>query len=225
MDELKQKMLDMIGPRYPLEPLPVAEDLQEIRLPLGYLKMNLYNWRTNKVRKVNIMRSAIKVPKLEIFAIEFDPEDGYDIPLLAIDFSCMKKKTFVYMNFIPLFADSAYREKYLDRLQPVKARYRIEPPGKPKEWMQPYLTAYSIYSMADNSLLDDAKKCALDYLSCYLDLLDEAEMPAASDYRRKAAEASLNYCNQLSEKDGSRKMLGRFIGKDRANRIFNEVIR
>ncbi len=225
MDQLKQDMLDMIEPRYPLEPTPIDDDLREIRLPLGYLKMNLFNWRTRKVRKVNMMRSSILVPKLEIFAIEMYPEDGYDIPLLAIDFSCMKKKTFVYMNFIPLFTDSDYRGKYIDRLLPVKEKYAIEPPGKPKEWMQPYMTPCSIYSMADNSLLESARACAVDYLACYLDLLDEAEPIRDPDYRQRAAEASLHYCDQLSEKDGSRKMLGRFIGMSRASRIFNEVIR
>jgi hypothetical protein len=39
------------------------------------------------------------------------------------------------------------------------------------------------------------------------------------------ATASLNYCDQLTEKDGSRKMLGRFTGMEKANRIFEEVIR
>ena len=75
------------------------------------------------------------------------------------------------------------------------------------------------------SLLESAYECALDYLRCYLDLLDEISPVVDSDYGRRVAEASLHYCDQLSEKDGSRKMLGKLIGMDRANRIFNEVIR
>ncbi len=129
------------------------------------------------------------------------------------------------MNFIPLFPDSIYRGKYLDRLLPLKEHYRIEPSGKPKEWMQPYITESSIYSMADNSLLESAKKCAVDYLACYLDLLDEAEPVQDPGYCQRVADAALHYCDQLSEKDGSRKMLGRFIGMNRANRLFRDVIR
>ena len=79
--------------------------------------------------------------------------------------------------------------------------------------------------MAPNDQLERAQACALDYLGCYLDLLDEAKPVGDADYASRVAEASLHYCDQLSEKDGSRKMLGRFIGMDRANRIFNEVIR
>jgi len=225
MDQLKDTMLDMIQQRYPLEPTPVPDDLQKIRLPLGFLSMQLYNWRAPKIRKVNVMRSTVKFPRLEILALEIYPESTYDIPLLAIDFSCMKKKSFVYMNFIPLSTDPQYLQRYIYRLRSVKGRYAIEPAAKPKEWMQPYLTDCSIYAMAGNSLLESAFACARDYVGCYLGLLDEAAPVTDSDYGRQVAEASRTYCDQLSEKDGSRKMLGRFIGMDRANRIFREVIR
>lgn len=225
MEDLKNTMLEMIRERYPLEPTPVPDDLSTIRLPLGVVTLQLDNWRAPKVRKVNVMRSAVKVPHLDILALEIYPESEYDIPLLAIDFSCMKKKSFIYMNFISLFADQEYLQRYVERLRPVVARYAIGPPAKPKPWMQPYLNDCSIYAMAPNSLLESAHACALDYLRIYLDLLDEARPVTDADYGQRVAEASLHYCDQLSEKDGSRKMLGRFIGMNRANRIFREVIR
>jgi len=225
MEELKNTMLEMIQERYPLEPTPVPEDLQTIRLPLGFLSLHLNNWRASKIRKVNVMRSTVKFPRLDVLALEIYPESDYDIPLLAIDFSCMKKKSFIYMNFIPLFTDQDYQQRYVERLRPVRDRYAIGPAAKPKPWMQPYLTDCSIYAMAPNSLIESAYACALDYLRTYLDLLDEASPVTGAGYGQRVVEASLHYCDQLSEKDGSRKMLGRFIGMDRATRIFNEVIR
>jgi len=225
MDHLIDSMLALIQDRYPLEPTAVPEDLREIRLPLGFMTLRLNNWRAPKVRKVNTMRSNVKLPRLEIIALEIYPESSYDIPMLAIDFSCMKKKSFIYMNFIPLFQDPQYIQRHVERLQPLVKRYAIGPPAKPKEWMQPYLHDCSIYAMADNSLLESARSCALDYLRCYLDVLDSAAPVTDPDYARRVAGAGLQYCEQLSEKDGSRKMLGRFIGMDRATRIFREVIR
>jgi hypothetical protein len=82
-----------------------------------------------------------------------------------------------------------------------------------------------VYALPDNSFLDDARACARDYLACYLGMLDAAEKITDQSYRRKVETASLNYCDQLSEKDGSRKMLARFMGADKADRIFREVIR
>ncbi|MCP4717057.1 MAG: hypothetical protein GY868_18170, partial [Deltaproteobacteria bacterium] len=79
--------------------------------------------------------------------------------------------------------------------------------------------------MPDNDRLEQAKECAWQYLRCYLDLLDRTEKITDPGYRQKIATASLSYCDQLSEKDGSRKMLGRLIGMKKADIIFKEVIR
>jgi hypothetical protein len=225
MEELKNRILSHLEGRYTLQPTSIPEDLKEIKRFWGMFQLNMYNWRLEKVRKVSIMRCTVRVPHLDIFAIEIYPEPDYDLPLLAIDFSCMKKKSFVYMNFIPLFTDRTYRDKYISRLQPIYERYTLVPQKTAKEWMSPYLTDYTVYAMPENSLLDKACACAWDYFSCYLDMLDAAEKITDPDYRNKIESVSLTYCDQLSEKDGSRKMLGRFTGMEKANRIFREVIR
>ena len=225
MDKLKNKIMSHLESRYTLDPLPVPDDLKEIKRFLGVFKLNMYNWKMEKVRKISVMRCSVRVPGLEIFAIEIYPEADYDLPLLAIDFSCMKKKSFVYMNFIPLFTDRSYHDKYILPLKEVYERYDIVPKKQAKEWMVPYLTEYSVYAMPDNFLLDKACECAGDYFAFYLEMLDSAKKITDPLYKQKVETASLNYCDQLSEKDGSRKMLGRFTGMDRANRIFREVIR
>ncbi len=46
-----------------------------------------------------MMRRTIRIPHLEIFAIEIYPEPDYDLPLLAIDFSCMKKQIICLYEF------------------------------------------------------------------------------------------------------------------------------
>ena len=129
------------------------------------------------------------------------------------------------MNFIPLFQDEGYHTKYISPLKKVYDRYDIVPKKQAKEWMNPYITDYSVYAMPDNSLLDKACECAEDYLAFYLEMLDSAEKITDPDYKKKVETAALYYCDQLSEKDGSRKMLGRFTGMEKANRIFREVIR
>jgi hypothetical protein len=225
MDNLKNKIMAHLESRYTIEPLPVPDDLKEIKRFLGVFKLNMYNWKMEKVRKISVMRCSVRVPGLEIFAIEIYPETDYDLPLLAIDFSCMKKKSFVYMNFIPLFSDADYLEKYISPLEIVHGRYDIVPQKKPKEWMAPYITDYSVYAMPDNALFDRSCECAENYLIAYLEMLDSAQKITDPDYKKKVEAASLNYCDQLSEKDGSRKMLGRFTGMEKANRIFWEVIR
>ncbi len=225
MEELKNRILSHLEGKYTLRPTSIPKDLKEIKRFWGIFQLNMYNWRLEKVRKISMMRCTVRVPHLDIFAIEIYPEPDYDLPLLAIDFSCMKKKSFVYMNFIPLFNDRTYQDKYISRLQPIYERYTLVPQKTAKEWMSPYLTDYTVYAMPENSLLDKACACAWDYFSCYLDMLDAAEKITDPDYRNTIESVILTYCDQLSEKDGSRKMLGRFTGTEKANRIFREVIR
>ncbi len=225
MENLKNKIMAHLEARYTLDPISVPDDLKEIKRFLGVFKLNMYNWKMEKVRKISVMRCSVRVPGLEIFAIEIYPESDYDIPLLAIDFSCMKKKSFVYMNLIPLFQGDKYQKKYISPLKNVYDRYDLGPKKQAKEWMAPYLTDYSVYAMLDNSLLDKACECSEDYLLFYLEMLDSAEKITDNDYKKRVEAAALHYCDQLSEKDGSRKMLGRFTGMERATRIFWEVIR
>ena len=94
------------------EPTQIPPDLAEIKRLGSWLTLNMYNWRMNKVRKISVMRCKIKKPLMNIYAIEIYPEYDYDVPLLAIDFSCLKKKTFVYINLVPLFNNKDYFGKY-----------------------------------------------------------------------------------------------------------------
>ena len=225
MEALTNKIISHLQEKYNHEPTFIPEDLREIKRFLGTFRLNMYNWRMEKVRKTSIMRCTVKIPSLDVFAIQMYPEPDYDLPLLAIDFSCMKKKSFVYINFIPLFSDKDYHDKYIARLQPVYEQYNIVKKDKPKEWMVPYFFDYTVYAMLENSMLENAVECAWAYISCYLDMVDSAEKITDTAYREKVASVTRHYLDLLSEKDGSRQMLGKFTGMEKANRIFQEVIR
>ena len=225
MENLYNRILQHLDGNYRLEPQAVPGDVREIRRLAGAFQLNMYNWSMEKTRKISVMRCNVKIPNLDIFAIEMYPEASYDIPLLAIDFSKMKKKTFVYINLIPLFDDKKYIKKYIFPLKSVHGRYKIENNKAPKEWMTPYVNDYTVYSMVDNAELDTAISCAYTYFTYYLGLLNKAVPIKNPAYRIKVETAGHNYCDDLSEKDGSRKMLGRFIGMKKANKIFREVIR
>ena len=74
MENLKNKMLASLESKYTLDPIPIPEDLMEIKRFLGVFKLNMYNWKTEKIRKISMMRCSVKVPDLEVYAIEIYPE-------------------------------------------------------------------------------------------------------------------------------------------------------
>ena len=170
------------------------------------------------------MRMKVAVPPFDIFGMAIYPESSLDIPSFVFDFSCTKKKVFTYINFIPLFTTPPYREKYIEPMKKIYTHYSHFPRQRIREWMQPYITPYTIYSFPPKTCLNELKTCALEYLNLYLELFLQAEEIQDDSYADAVGKAQRHYREQLTTYDASRKMLGRIIGKEKGNRIFQEVV-
>ena len=90
--------------------------------------------------------------------------------------------------------------------------------------MRIYQRPGTIYSMPERKLEKDVKRCAMDYLDLYLEMLDQAEAAADPTYAARIEAAQTSYRNDIITKDKSRQMLAKLIGKKKANRIFQEVL-
>jgi len=224
MNELFAQTKKCIEEKLSLEPVALPEDLRHITLPLRLLDVRCYNWKAERVRKIYFMRMKVAVPPFDIFGMAIYPDSHLDIPSFVFDFSCTKKKVFTYINFIPLFNTPSYREKYIEPMKKVFADYSHLPRQGTREWMQPYITPYTIYSFPPKTYLEELKTGALAYLKLYLELFSQAEEIEDVSYAQEVENAQKHYREQLTTYDASRKMLGRIIGRERANRIFHEVV-
>jgi len=90
--------------------------------------------------------------------------------------------------------------------------------------MKPYISTYTIYSFPEKRFLKELKNCAIDYLTLYLDLFSQAGEIKDTSYCDEVEKAQKKYIHDLATNDASRKMLGRIIGKEKANRFFQEVV-
>jgi len=224
MDQLFETALEKIKNKILLEPVALPEDLRHFKLPFRLIDMRCYNWKAEKLRKIYFVRIKVAVPSFDIFGMAIYPEKDFDIPSFACDFSCTKKKVFSYINFIPLFNESSYLEKYIEPMKQVFEKYSHFPRHKVREWMQPYISTYTIYSFPEKRFLKELKKCAIDYLSLYLDLFSQAVPIKDTSYCDEVKKKQKKYIQDLITNDASRKMLSRIIGKERANRFFQEVV-
>ena len=224
MDELFESTLKQIEKKILLEPIALSEDLTHVKLPLRLMDMHCYNWKAEKVRKIYFVRIKVAVPSFDIFGMALYPEPRFDMPSFACDFSCTKKKVFTYINFIPLFNEPSYLEKYIEPMKHVYEKYNHFHRQKIREWMWPYISTHTIYSFPEKTFLKELKRCAIDYLNLYLDLLSQAEEIKDTSYRGEVEKAQKKYLQDLTTNDASRKMLGRIIGKEKANRFFQEVV-
>jgi len=224
MNELFVQAKKSIEEKLSLEPVSLPDDLKHITLPLRLLDMRCYNWKAERVRKIYFMRMKVAVPAFDIFGMAIYPESHLDIPSFVFDFSCTKKKVFSYINFVPLFNQPSYLKKYIEPMKKVHDSYAEFPRQTIREWMQPYVAPYAVYSLPAKTALPELKQCALDYLQLYLELFSRTEEITDPVYADRVEKAQKLYLNNLATYDNSRKMLGRIIGKERANRIFQEVV-
>jgi 15,16-dihydrobiliverdin:ferredoxin oxidoreductase len=224
MDEFLKMALEKIKKNFSIESIPLPENLKQIKLPLGLIEILCYNWKAAKIRKIYSFRLKATFSLLDIIVIGIYPEPTVDLPIFDCEFNGMRKRVFPVINFVPLFNHSSYLKKYIEPMKPVFEKYSHFSRAQVIEYLKPYLSPYCIFTKTDKTHLEEIKRCGMDYLTLYLDLLSQAEEVEDISYRDEVERAQKKYTHDLITHDPSRKMLGRIIGKKRADRIFKEII-
>ena len=85
------------------------------------------------------------------------------------------------------------------------------------------ISPYTMYSMCEKTYLNDLKEYGLDYLTCYLGEISNAQRIQDDDYIQQIEAAHQKHLNLMLANDITVKML-RKLSRKRADRIFNEVL-
>jgi len=224
MDDFLGRELKAIEEKISIEPLPVRHEVETIKLPLGLITIRCYNWKADGIRKIYFMRLKSVFSFLDIAGTSIYPEPCLDIPIFNCDFNGMGKNVVPIINFVSLFDEPAYREKYIKPMEAVYERYKHLPRLQPSDFMKTHLAPYCTFARVKKNLIEEVLQCGIDYLNLYLVILIKAEKNEDPSFQEKVKKAQDHYINDLVTKDPSRKMLGKIIGKERAERIFHEVL-
>jgi len=224
MDRVYSEALNMIEKVIPLDTLTLPPELAKTRYPFGLFELLCNNWTGQGARKVYSMRIKLPVPSFDMLGLSIYPEDCFELPIFIFDITQMKKKMVAYINFMPLSNDPDYLKKYIDPLKAVTDKYSHFPKKEMPDWMVPYQNDATIYSMPDAKYGDDIKNCSLDFLKVYLELFSKAEKITDAPRLEFIKKAQDRYCQDIVEKDGSRKMIAKITGMKKANRVFREVL-
>ena len=224
MDDLFDDIMRCLSEAMLLQETALPPELARTRYPFGALELVCRNWRAERLRKVYCMRMKVKVPWLDILGMAFHPEPCFDIPIFMFDLSCTKKKIIAYINLLAPPDEDAGGRSCLAQFEPLRRRYDHLHPFKMPEWMQAYRTACTLYADPEPARLDDLKACVREYFGLYLKLLASAEK--TDDARRTEAAERFHaaFKSDLITKDRSQIMLGKVIGREKAGRIFREVL-
>lgn len=224
MGDFITRVQNIAGRHAQLREMPVDKELSRIRYVFGLLDLKLENWQAAGIRKLYAMEMMMPVPSMHQQGITIYPDAGTDMPVLTVDLTRMKNKTIAYINAIPLFHDEAYLQKHIYVFKPVFDRFKDLPQTDMPAWMQPYRTSCSFFAMTSADCYERYEQCAIEYVELYCERLRQCPQLEGDDARKRAADAQGQFCRELAEKDTTRHILAKVIGRRRADRIFQEVL-
>jgi hypothetical protein len=164
-------------------------DLQEIRRPM--MQGSIMALSMDKMEKIVIGYWSIMKRLSVIFIIAY-PQDGYDFPVLGSDIMEKKDKATLILDLHPLadiVLEAAYREQYLDGLDPVWNKYLgLSKDHNPNAWYRSMQSPFMVTSRM-NMTVDDRSPAArqLDCLTEYMDYYFKRVVVPAQPAGEKAA--------------------------------------
>jgi len=224
MDDFLEKALKIIEEKIVLEKILVPPDVETVKLPFGLITIRCYNWKADGIRKISFMRLQSAFSFLNIAGMSIYPEPCYDVPIFNCDFNGMGKNIMPIINFVPLFNDPSYSDTYLRPMQAVCEKYSHFQRLQPSEFMKSHLAPHCTFAKVTKKHIDEALQCGIDYLTLYIELFGKAEKNSDTGFQENVKKAQAHYTISLLTNDPSRKMLGKIIGKKRADTIFNDVV-
>ena len=203
----QQERLDAVIARveqtFPLSSVPLDPEISEANAFFKFLRIRCSNWTSERLVKVSGLRFGVSLPHMDALNVILYPAECFDAPIL-LAFAVLTKKRFIcHLNVCTHFDEAAYRATWIDPLVAEKARYApFDSDTVYPDWMLPYRNETSIHGTFEADRLADFTQCTFDYVDRYVTALARAT-PVVDTVRPG--------------------MTARFIGKERARKIFCEV--
>lgn len=224
MGNLIKGVMEIAAKHFHMEELPVDESLSHIQWFFRLLDLRFENRRATGIRKCYSMELTMRIPAVHQQGIAFYPDETTDMPSLFVDLTRMKNKTIAYVNTVALFDDDDYQRRHLAVFKTIAERYADLPRTDLPDWMQPHQNETTFFAVTSQDCYERFEACAFEYAELYCERLQTCPRIEDTAARAKIVAARNHVCRDIAEKDTTRHLLAKIIGRRRANRIFEEVL-
>ncbi len=197
-----------LSSRLPLQPLPVAADLQVGRALFGQWWCKTEAWDAPRLRKVALSQIRM-LPMVEGLALVLLPSPELDYPVLACDLMALPARLSLNLE---LYGAPALRPTMQSILAPHEASLAQLRNRQGKEWSEVLASGHGVHARVDPRRAEECSATLFAVVGQYLQGLAEArpgELGAASQRTFFAA---------FHEHGPRRGPLGRVLGADWAER-------
>ncbi|NEO93084.1 MAG: phycoerythrobilin:ferredoxin oxidoreductase [Moorea sp. SIO3G5] len=210
--------------RLDLQPYPIPPGFERKFATVGKGKKQQdvlttsYGFAAPKIRQIRAAHvqggTALQVLNFVIF-----PHLNYDLPFFGADLVTLPGGHLIALDMQPLFRDDpAYQARYTEPILPIfKAHQQHLPWGGdfPEEATPFFSPAFLWTRPKETEVVENRVFAAFkDYLTAYLDFVDQAELITDSQHLEAIKEAQLRYLGYRAEKDPARGMFQRFYGSE-----------
>lgn len=215
--------LNLLKERLDLSPYPIPEGFERKETTAGKGKRqetvitSSHAFQSPKLRQIRAAHiqggNSLQVLNFVIF-----PRLTYDLPFFGADLVTLPGGHLIALDMQPLFQDAAYQQKYSDPIRPMFKSYQQDLPwgGDFPEEAQPFFSPVFLWTRPEATEVVQTKVFAAfkDYLTAYLDFVEQAE-PVTDSQRLEAIEnAQLRYVDYRAAKDPARGMFTRLYGEE-----------
>lgn len=145
------------------------------------------------------------------------PNDEYDFPALIIAWEESKKRLHIIIDLMPI-VDCVeyewYREKYLDRIEPVYNEFKdLIGPNSTYRWFRAMQSPYHIFD-SPGEKRDRALTCEIEYIKKWVEVVREAAPVKDEHYKQYVNRRKKIMQTQLRQRDPLGSVLIRTLGDE-----------
>ncbi len=215
--------------RFDLSSRPIPPGLEFNQSDRGRNQATIRSWcyqcpQLRKIRYTYIDAGE----SAQVFNSVIYPAHHYDLPLLGIDFlSFGKKKILVVLDFLPLFRDKSYQDKYIEPMRPIRDKYQDLAQNLEMKFYDAnqYFSKYLLFAKTDSeTVVKRLFPAYKEFLQLYWQILEETKPLKTAEDIQRIVTAQKDYDRYSAERDPASGLFTSYFGHEWSERFLYEFL-
>jgi len=157
-------------------------------------------------------------PAFQVFNVLFEPNSALEIPLFAAELLSIGERHLLFIDFLPLFEEKEYKQKYIQPLSTTKSKYpELHQVVSTKHYEDTrFFSENMLYARSIGERLPEhiSFSAFQDYLAHYFQLAQTTPLDARPERMEKVLNRQREFHVYKSQRDPSKAIFEAWFGKE-----------
>jgi len=168
----------MLEKNFSLSPFPIKAEFQHVVFPkgLGLFDFLVTSFQSDRLSRINSL-NATMFKMMKMYTLMIRPADGYNLPVLSVDFIFMPfgKRVFVIEVIDPARIEDANKNQYYAKMREAAGQVSGFEQSGVRDWYKQYIEDFSIHIKADKTNDELLFATYKTFLAAYIDMAKNAQ--------------------------------------------------